>query len=100
VDEINNQGVIGHPFIWGLLAEPRLMKRAKDGPHVKGLGQRFSWSMEIAPNDQGSHGGSVPAKFRRVLSPYIVWIIHSLPASQGLMLLKGKPIDQGDQWFG
>jgi hypothetical protein len=56
--------------------------------------------MEIAPNDQGSHGGSVPAKFRRVLSPYIVWIIHSLPASQGLMLLKGKPIDQGDQWFG
>jgi hypothetical protein len=41
----------------------------------------------------------VPAKFCRVLSSYVVWIIHTQPASQGLMLLKGKPIDKGYEWF-
>jgi hypothetical protein len=75
------------------------MKRAQDGSDIKGLSQSFSWTMEIAPNDQRSHGGSVPAKFRRVLSPYVVWIIHTQPASKHLMLLKRKPIDQGYQWF-
>jgi hypothetical protein len=55
--------------------------------------------MEITPNDQRCHGGSVSAKFSRVLSPYVVWIIHAQPARKGLMLLKGKPIEQSYQWF-